>query len=50
MNSSTRIVRRITAASLMVLATGCAVSQQQEVELGASTAQPNCHWFVTGRR
>jgi predicted Zn-dependent protease len=39
MNSSTRIVRRITAASLMVLATGCAVSQQQEVELGASTAQ-----------
>lgn len=32
-------VRRITAAFLMVFASACAVSQQQEVELGASTAQ-----------
>jgi beta-barrel assembly-enhancing protease len=39
MHSSTINVRRITAASLMVIATACAVSQQQEVELGASTAQ-----------
>ena len=39
MHSSTRNVRRITAAFLMVLASGCAVSQQQEVELGANTAR-----------
>ena len=39
MHNATVNVRRITAAFLMVFASACAVSQQQEVELGASTAQ-----------
>ena len=39
MHSSIKHVRRITAAFLMAFAGACGVSQQQEVELGASTAQ-----------
>ena len=39
MHSSIKHVSRITAPFLMGFAGACAVSQQQEVELGASTAQ-----------